>query len=373
MARRSEGTLMAMPTGEAGMVSAMVVIAFVLFRLTRAAPPVPQAATRDDLAKAKRIIALSGSAPANVALVGDKRFLFHPSGTAFIMYQVSGNSWIAMGDPVGTSECFQDLVWQFRELSNRYADRCAFYQVTEAHLPLYIDMGLGLSKLGEDARVALAEFALTGKHNAELRQAHNRALRGGPSFSIIPASEIALHIGELRQVSEQWLQTKSAHEKGFSLGFFEPDYLANFDCAVVTVDARIVAFANLWQSGDGQELSVDLMRYSDEAPKGTMDYLLIELMLWGKAHGFQRFMLGMAPLSGLEKHPLSPLWNKVGNRISRMGDNFYNFEGLRRYKDKFDPKWEPVYLAAPGGLALPRVLMDTAVLISGGVKQVFTK
>ena len=71
-----------------------------------------------------------------------------------------------------------------------------------------------------------------------------------------------------------------------------------------------------------------------------MDYLFIELMLWGRNQGYRWFNLGMAPLSGLEAHPLAPAWHRVGNFIFRHGEHFYNFEGLRRYKMKFDPVWE---------------------------------
>ncbi|MDE2053011.1 MAG: DUF2156 domain-containing protein, partial [Gammaproteobacteria bacterium] len=88
-------------------------------------------------------------------------------------------------------------------------------------------------------------------------------------------------------------------------------------------------------------------------------------------HGYLWFNLGMAPLSGLDRHPLAPAWHRVGNFVFRHGEHFYNFEGLRRYKAKFDPHWEPKYLIARGGIALPRVLMDISVLIAGGVKELF--
>jgi phosphatidylglycerol lysyltransferase len=104
-----------------------------------------------------------------------------------------------------------------------------------------------------------------------------------------------------------------------------------------------------------------------------MDYMFIELMLWGRRQGYGWFNLGMAPLSGLEAHPLAPAWHRVGNFIFRHGEHFYNFDGLRRYKMKFDPVWEARYLAARGGIALPRVLMDVSVLIAGGVKELFAR
>ena len=75
----------------------------------------------------------------------------------------------------------------------------------------------------------------------------------------------------------------------------------------------------------------------------------------------------MAPLSGLENRTLAPLWSKAGSLVYRFGEHFYNFQGVRQYKNKFDPVWQPRYLASPGGLALPRILANIAALISGGI------
>ena len=65
--------------------------------------------------------------------------------------------------------------------------------------------------------------------------------------------------------------------------------------AVIRRDGVIVAFANLWPTPDRHELSIDLMRYGPEAPREVMEHLFLELMLWGKAEGYRRFDLGMAP------------------------------------------------------------------------------
>jgi phosphatidylglycerol lysyltransferase len=81
----------------------------------------------------------------------------------------------------------------------------------------------------------------------------------------------------------------------------------------------------------------------------------------------------MAPLAGLENRALAPLWNRVGALVYRFGENFYNFQGLREYKEKFDPIWEPRYLASPGGLMLPRILANVAALISGGLTGIVKK
>jgi phosphatidylglycerol lysyltransferase len=88
-------------------------------------------------------------------------------------------------------------------------------------------------------------------------------------------------------------------------------------------------------------------------------------MLWAKAQGYNWFNLGMAPLSGLDHHPLAPVWTKIGRFIFMHGENFYNFEGLRFFKEKYRPNWHPTYLACTGNLSLPRALIDCASLIRG--------
>jgi phosphatidylglycerol lysyltransferase len=104
-----------------------------------------------------------------------------------------------------------------------------------------------------------------------------------------------------------------------------------------------------------------------------MDFLMIELMLWARARGYGWFNLGMAPLSGLEQHRLAPLWHRTGALIYRYGEDFYNFEGLRQYKQKFQPEWRSRYLAGPGGVALPRILLDVSRLVSGGTLRTVSR
>lgn len=248
-----------------------------------------------------------------------------------------------------------------------------FYQVREDDLPLYPDPGLRLSQLGEEAKVDLLTFSLEGSHRAELRQARNRARRRGAVFEVIVADAVAEVMGALKVVSDAWLEDKNVKEKGFPFGAFNEQYLCNLDVAVVRLDGAIVAFRNLWQSGGREELSVDLMRYSDKAPNGIMDYLFTELMLWGRDQGFAYFSLGMALLSGPDRHAFATLWHKRGNFIYWFGDHFYSFDALLRYKEKFAPQREARCLAAPGGLAISAVLINSTVLISGGGKEVFVK
>ena len=343
---------------------ALAVLVFGVARLlhsTRTPLPPADDATLDALAP---VLAGSMDTQACLVLTADKAVLRDEAGQGFVMMQRYGGSLIAMGDPVGPAEVARALIWRFREEADRLGLRPVFYQVGEAYWQTYLDLGLGLVKLGEEAIVPLQDFSLDGRARAELRQAWNRGKRSGLSFRVAAADEVPALLPQLQAISTDWLDEKAGEEKGFSLGSFDPAYLARFPVALVHAGPTLVAFANLWQAPAGKELSVDLMRHARDAPKGSMDYLFIELFLWGRAQGFQRFSLGMAPLSGLSQHRLAGRWNRLAGLLARHGERFYGFSGLRRFKSKFDPQWRARYLAAPGGMHLPAALLDATRLIS---------
>ncbi len=353
------------------------VVALALFfsvaRLLRAAPPKPISPGLVDLQKVDFIVQQSRHTYATLALLGDKSFLFSEKGNAFIMYGVEGRSWVAMGDPVGPEGEWPDLVWRFRELCDRYDDWPVFYEIGHEHLNLYLELGLAVLKLGEEAMVSLDKFSLEGSDRKGLRHTFHKMEKEGCVFEVVPAERVPLILSELKSISDAWLKEKNTREKGFSLGFFDPDYLKRLPSSVIRKNGNIVAFANIWLGGSHEEFSIDLMRYLPGAPHGVIEYLFICLMLWGGQEGYHWFNLGMAPLSGLEGHGLAPLWNRLGAFVFRHGEHFYNFQGLRQYKEKFQPEWRPKYLASPGGLSVPRTLANIASLISGGMKGVISK
>jgi phosphatidylglycerol lysyltransferase len=305
--------------------------------------------------------------------LGDKALLFDDERSAFVMYGVLGRTWVAMGDPVGPLDRLNTVIRLFLERCDDFGGVPVFYEVKPAHLHRYADFGLTLVKLGEEAKVDLQRFTLEGGQSARIRQTVRRLERDRGTFRMIDVPLVPAILDELEVVSNEWLAEKAAAEKGFSLGYFDRGYLERFPVAVIERDGRIEAFANVWPGAGGVELSVDLMRHRRDAPNGVMEALFVHLILWGKEQGYQWFTLGMAPLSGFEQSPVASLWNRMGTFIYEHGGTLYNFQGLRAYKEKFNPVWEPRYLACPGGLRLPRILADVSALVAGGYRRIFLK
>jgi phosphatidylglycerol lysyltransferase len=353
--------------------TAIVLLAFVVARMARPAAHVISVPSEDDLKAADAIIRAQSRTLPHLAFLGDKGLLFNADRTGFVMYGVRGTTWVALGDPVGPIDVADDLIRDFLERCHDFNGTPAFYQVTPAYLPRYAEFGLTFVKLGEEAHVDLAAFALDGPTGAPHRQAIRRLAKDGATFAVLDPLHADIDIDALRRVSDDWLARHTGSEKGFSLGFFDADYLSRGPLAVITRDGEVEAFANLWIGADHREASIDLMRHTAAAPKVTMEALISHLLVWAKTQGFAQFVLGMAPLSGFDHSPAASRWTRMGSLLYRHGDRVYRFRGLRRFKDKFHPVWESRYLAYPGGLRLPRVLTDVSALIAGGYRQIFLR
>ncbi len=351
---------------------AMVLLLFFGIRkLLLPARPAPRRPTDEDLREIRAIIASSPSPTAALALLRDKAILFDPDHRSFLMYGVANRVWVAMGDPVGNPDDFPELIWNFLEESDRHGGRVIFYQVSEQYMSLYADAGFSFFKLGEEAIIPLDGFSLEGPKRAKMRYVHRKMEKLGYTFEVLPIAEVPAALSRMGEISKAWIKEKAGKEKGFSLGRFDEDYMREFPIAVVRdADGTMVAFANLWPADGRSELSMDLMRHLPGTPPGIMDFLFINLFLWGSENGYAAFNMGMAPLAGLDGHPLNSVWTRLGVWIFRNGEHFYNFQGLRRYKGKFNPQWRPRYLASTsGGARLPAELLAATLLISGSARK----
>ena len=354
--------------------SALTAGAVAVWLLTRPSTGGSPRPTAEQLRAAVSIVEKQSLADANLVRMGDKSLLFSDGGDAFLMYRKRGRSWIALYDPVGNPDAHSELVWRFVELARRHGGRAVFYEVPGESLSMYADAGLSAFKLGEEAKVRLDSFDLKGSRRASIRTALNRAERDGIVFEVVPVERVGSVMDELERVSEAWLAEHAVREKAFSLGAFERGYIATQPVAVLKMrQGRILAFANVMTTAAKQEVTVDLMRFDPQAGNRSMEVLFARLLMHFRQEGYEWFSLGMAPLAGLSENPAAPIWHRVGRAAYDHGEAFYNFRGLRAFKNKFDPVWAPRYLAVAGGLNPLLAMADVTVLISGGIRGAIAK
>ncbi|PYB77077.1 phosphatidylglycerol lysyltransferase domain-containing protein [Rhizobium wuzhouense] len=323
--------------------------------------------------RALAILARQPEAAAGLVRLGDKQVLVSDCGEAFLMYARQGRSLVALFDPVGPKRLWQPLVATFIAEAKRRRCRPVFYQVSADFLPITVEMRLQALKLGEQAVVDLTRFSLAGGAWLKLRRSINRAERDGLTFEWLAPQTVIPVMDELQAVSDTWLSAHQAAEKGFSLGTFDPDYLAAGPVAVIRLHGRIVAFASVMTEASDGDAFIDLMRHVPGVHRGMMDLLFVKIMETLKDQGFRTLNLGMAPLAGLAAHDRAPAWNHLARQVFDHGERFYNFRGVRAFKEKFDPDWRPRYIAVAGqGFPLAS-LIDVTLLIGGGVKGLWRK
>jgi phosphatidylglycerol lysyltransferase len=350
---------------------AVLLSAVLLYAGLRAARTLTSLPDTAELDAAQALIAAHGRGGDMIAVTGDKMLMFGPAGKSVLSYAVKGTSWIAMGAPVGEAEDVEDLSWAFHDAARAAGARPVFYEADPGFTEQAIDMGLTLHKMGEEAMVPLTRFSLEGPARKKLRTTHARAGRDGLVLELVAPPHAEELITGLRGISDDWLGQHAAREKQFSVGRFDAAWLGRTRVALLRHNGVLCAFANLMESERG--CAVDMMRYRQGAPTGTMEFLFTELMLQLKAEGCTEFSLGMVPFAGLPGRRGATLWARFGNLVYSRGEKLYNFEGLHRFKSKFDPDWQPRYFCCRSALPPVGPLADAARLIAGSARGIVGK
>jgi len=293
----------------------------------------------------------------------DKSCFFGPSRRAFLAYSVGGGFALVLGDPVGPEDAIEPTVRGFAQMCTENGWGFAFYQTLPDFLPTYARCDLSRLKLGEDAIVDLHEFtlALAGQAQKSLRKAVHKVERQGVEVRHYEPPLGDELLAELESVSNDWLRIPGRRERQFTLGRFDRDYIRN--CPVLVAagrDGTVQAFVNSIKSYRKGESTIDLMRRRSAAPNGVMDFLLVKLLLHCRDQGFDRFSLGLAPMSGFQaKEDASPEERAIHFFFHRL-TFIFSFGGLRAYKAKFATEWEPRYIVYRNVLDLPRVAVTLA-------------
>ena len=261
-----------------------------------------------------------------------------------IQFAIRQDKVLVMGTPSGDHTCLLDALTAFIQESDRLGYLPVFYEIDKKTTLILHELGYHFIKQGEEGHVSLTDFTLTGSKNKSKRQAVNQVEKAGFTLAMIAPDDLTPDLfARLRAISDEWLDGR--REKGFSLGYFDIDYLAKAPIAIVRSEDEIVAFANIMPTYTQDFITIDLMRHSKNAPKGVMDFLFIKLFEHFQAAGIAKFDLGMTPLANVGTARSAFVSERIANLIYQFGDSLYNFEGLRNYKKKYVTSWESRYTA----------------------------
>lgn len=299
-----------------------------------------------------RVVAASSSALANLAYHPDVEHLLAEDEKTFLLYSRHEGQWVAIGEPSGPPGSAVELSWKFREMAEETGAQPIFWNV--ANRPLYLDLGLSFVHIGDAATVDLSAFDLDAAGFGRLRRTHAQGKGGGLSSEISRPADAARMAGELAAVSEAWWANSGASRRGREI---DETLLRRYPAAILRRHEAIIGFALLWASGDGKDLAVDLLRCASGSDPAAEEFLLAEVMGWGRRRGYLTFDLGLFPGPGLVLEPRTALATVAPYICHRAATVRGRMEMAQAM---FSPRWRPRYMAVPAELALRAASAATA-------------
>ena len=307
----------------------------------------------------------SGNELSHLIFLHDKYIYWAQDETVLFAFQHFADKLVILGDPVGDKNRIFEAIEELMITADLYGYSLVFYQVNSTMLSYLHENGFDFFKLGEEGFTIVQSFSLSGKKKKSLRALINKIEREGYTFEIANAPHSSQFLDTLNQISDEWLNGRK--EKGYSLGYFDENYLNLTSIAIVkNSDNQIIAFANIMPLYNDKTVSVDLMRYNKLAPSGIMDFMFYHLIEKTKEQSYTRFNMGMAPLSNVGESRFSFASEKIAAQVYTYGQYFYSFQGLRHFKEKFVDHWTPKFLAYRKKTSILITMLQVTALISKG-------
>jgi phosphatidylglycerol lysyltransferase len=282
----------------------------------------------------------------------DKLYYFDDVNDSGLAYHVVRGVALVVGNPFGNPKHFKKLITNFMELCFVNDWLPAFVHVDDRHRKLYEGHSCRLQKIGEEAVLDLEAFEDT-RGDKYFRQIRNRFTKLEYSVEMVQPPHSAETLARLREISQDWLGRPGRDERGFMLGYFDEGYLQQCPIALLyDNEHHIQGFMNMVPTYDAGTANYDLLRCASDAPGNANDFLVMGAIEALRSQEAKVLNLGLCPLSGVDE-PNSEETTIVDQALRFVyanGDRFYSFSGLRRFKSKYQPTWEPRYIAYPGGV-----------------------
>lgn len=273
----------------------------------------------------------------------DKLIYRIPEMEGFISYRISGNFAVVLESPVCAPENQKALIKSFDKYCFESGVKSFYYRVAEEDLAPFVASGKKRLYLGQEGIVDLTNFTLEGGSRKSIRNALKKVTDTGYKGKLYVAPIKDGLLQKIKSVSDEWLAETEREEIVFSQGMFDWEELKKQ--TIITVEnseEKIVAFLNVIPDYAPGEGTYDLIRKTNDAPNGVIDFILVELFKYLKATGCTTVNLGFAPLSGLDD-PKNLTERSMKFAYEKIR-SFSHYKGLRDAKDKFSPVWHNKYL-----------------------------
>lgn len=298
----------------------------------------------------ERLVRSAPRAEANLLRQGNKQLLARQDGAVRLVTGETGQALVALSDPINTTTpdfAVSTLMYEARARSLvPCLYKCGARLAVAARRAKWFCL-----PVAEDAVIATASYTAETPARRQLRRKLRKAGKCG--VTVRPAGAL-LPLEKMADISQRWVR-ENGGERGFSMGVFCPQYLHHQQVFLAHHGGRLAGFVSF--NTCRAEWALDLMRLAPDAPEGTM-------------HALVHHAIGVAAIDGVARVSLAAVpavptgHGRAAALAARLIDHLTGGRGLRQFKAAFAPKWESLYIAAPGYYAVLLAGFDIARAIS---------
>ncbi|WP_417511729.1 bifunctional lysylphosphatidylglycerol flippase/synthetase MprF [Microbacterium sp.] len=276
-----------------------------------------------------------------------------------IAYQTHSGVAILLGDPIVPDGNERDALEAYASAAQQMGYiPCAFSSSEKVRLAM--PQGWRSIIVAEDTLVDLPGLEFKGKAWGAVRTAINRAARENIKFKMVRLADEPWSVrAQVRAISEQWTGDKGLPEMRFTLGTVD-DAMDPEVAVGIAVDAEgslhgVTSWLPVYGPGGVVEgWTLDLMRRRDGGFGPVMEFLIGAAAQHFSEQGHSFISLSGAPLVRTEDTETNAIY-AVLDRVAELVEPLYGFRSLHKFKQKFNPRAEPMHLLYRDEGDLPRV------------------
>lgn len=302
-----------------------------------------------------------GGALSWMATWRDNRHYFGSDPGTVVAYQLHQGVALVLGDPIAPPDALRGTLTEFIDTAERAGFVvCVFGASTAARDAM--PARWHALQVAEDTILDLPGLEFTGKRWAAVRSAINRADRDGVRFRFASlAAEPRSVRAQVTAISEQWVGDKGLPEMRFTLGSIDEALDPEVRMAIAeSADGTVEGFLSwlpVHAPGDRvRGWTLDLMRRRDGGSfPPVMEFLIGSSALAFRDEGAEFVSLSGAPLARSDAPEDERQIEHVLDQLGGILEPAYGFRSLHRFKQKFNPRGEPMYLLYSDGADLARI------------------
>lgn len=330
-----------------------------------------------DRAQAQRILtATGGGGIAWMGLWDGNRYWFSPDAASYVPYRVRHGIALTTGDPVGPAVAMPAVVTQFARYCEHAGWVPCLYAASDPVRQICLAAGWQSVQIAQETVLDLETLTFTGRRFQDVRSAMNAARREGMRTEWVDYRSAPQAVRQqIRAISEDWVAEQALPEMGFTLGGLEQLDDPAVRCSVVLDPAgqvqAVASWLPLYQGGRLAGWTLDFMRRRPGGFNHSMELLIASSALDLKAQGYRILSLSGTPLTRTTDDTgsagevntaavttVDPPMRALDRTLDLLATGLepvYGFGSLLRFKAKFQPRFDPLFLLYPDPAALPAI------------------